>query len=62
MRSAEEIRAQLIRIEEDDRLHYPTATVWENAPLALIQTNLEARRDVLRWVLSDGEEKGRDRE
>ncbi len=50
-RTAEEIRIKLNEIESDARLHYKTALVEINAPLALIQTDLAAKADALRWVL-----------
>ncbi len=40
-----------INIEGDERLHYPPANVAINAPLALIQVQLEATQATLRWVL-----------
>jgi hypothetical protein len=42
----------LKEIEEDERLGYPTATVVENAPLALVQCGLENQLRALRWVCS----------
>jgi len=56
MRTKEVIRAALISLEEDDRLKSPPATITENAPLALIQLELEAKISALRWVLN---QKGR---
>lgn len=46
-----EITNELSRIESDDRLSYPPATVFENAPLALAQCGLENQRRALKWVL-----------
>ena len=37
--------------EKDERLSYPAADVFSNAPLALIQTDLEAKVRTLEWVL-----------
>lgn len=51
MRTDAEIRARLAEIDSDERLHYPAASVQVNAPLALIQVNLETARDTLQWVL-----------
>jgi hypothetical protein len=45
------IKDELARIEKDERLSYPTATVFENAPLALAQCGLENQAKVLKWVL-----------
>jgi hypothetical protein len=58
MRSEEEIRARLAEIEADSRLRQKSATVFENAPLALIQLELESKRDVLRWVLGENRSEG----
>jgi hypothetical protein len=52
-RTAEAIKAEIAKIEADKRLHYPSANVQINAPLALIQLTLETRRDALRWVLGE---------
>ena len=53
MKSAAEIRAEIAVVEGDERLHYNTATVFENAPLALIQLGLETKRDTLYWMLGE---------
>lgn len=54
MRTESEILAALAKVEADSRLRQKSATVFENAPLALIQLELETKRDVLRWVLGGG--------
>ncbi len=55
MRREQEFRKSiedaLTEIEEDERLGYPTATVVENAPLALIQCGLGAQVKALKYVL-----------
>lgn len=51
MKSKKEIEAELASVESKEQLHYPSADVYTNAPLALIQTELETRAGVLRWVL-----------
>jgi len=51
MKTKDEIKKKLKEIESDERLKYLAATVFENAPLALIQTHLEATRTTLKWVL-----------
>ena len=38
------------KINKDDRYHYPSATVFENAPLAMIQLTMEHEMGVLSWV------------
>jgi len=52
MKTKEEIEAELDRIQSDERLNCPVATIFENAPLALIQLELETKVAVLKWVLS----------
>lgn len=51
MKSEEEIKELLRSIEFDERLSYLPATIDINAPLALIQLELETKRDLLKWVL-----------
>lgn len=54
MRSQAEIRARIAEIEADDRLaRARPATVFENAPLALIQLEGQASAGALRWALGD---------
>lgn len=57
MKSQEEIFKKLEKTKKDERLSYPKATVFNNAPLALIQLSLETTIDVLTWVLQDEEAK-----
>ena len=45
------IDAEIKKIEDDERHHYPPALIQVNAPLALIQVQLQARRDALEEVL-----------
>jgi S-adenosylmethionine:diacylglycerol 3-amino-3-carboxypropyl transferase len=47
----ETVNNALSEIEEDERLQYPTATVVENAPLALVQCGLENQIRALKYVL-----------
>ncbi len=51
MRSEQEVRDSLSRVSGDERLTYEPVLVQVNAPLALIQVELEARKNVLRWML-----------
>lgn len=51
MKTKEEIEKLLKEVESDERLSYPKATVFENAPLALIQLGLETQVATLKWVL-----------
>ena len=53
MKTKKEIEKKLKKVESDERLHYPTADVFSNAPLALIQVSLESQRDILKWILSN---------
>ncbi len=41
----------LKEIESDERLHYKSADIYTNAPLALEQLALETKSDVLRHIL-----------
>ena len=52
LRPQSEIEAKLKELESDVRLTYKTATVFENAPLALIQLELESKINMLKWVLA----------
>jgi hypothetical protein len=45
------VRRKLEEIAADERLSYPTATVFENAPLALVQCGLQNQINALKWVL-----------
>jgi len=52
----DEIRARISEIEADGRFQSGQkrpATIVENAPLALIQLNLETERKALKWVLGE---------
>lgn len=51
MKTETEIKKRLAEIDADERYHYSPATVFENAPLALIQTALETEAQALAWVL-----------
>ena len=51
MREEKQIRERLASVESDGRLRQPIATVFENAPLALIQLEMETESRVLRWAL-----------
>lgn len=56
MKTEAQIKAKIKEIEEDDRYQsglMKPATIIENAPLALIQLSLEARMEVLNWVMRD---------
>lgn len=53
MRSEEEVRRKLNETRSDKRLPPPCATVFENAPLALIQLELETKIEILKWFLKE---------
>ena len=57
MQTEVEIKKRLKKILSDERLGYPSANVQVNAPLALIQLQLETERDILKWVLKQEIEK-----
>lgn len=51
MMTKEEINARISEILKDERLHYKTANIRINAPLALIQLSLETEVHTLQTVL-----------
>jgi hypothetical protein len=51
MMTEKEIRIWLEKVESDERIHYHSANVVTNAPLALEQMGLETTSDVLRRIL-----------
>lgn len=51
MKTEQELTKALNEIEADERLQYPLATVFENAPLALIQIGLKAKAQAYRFAL-----------
>ncbi|HYL22472.1 MAG TPA: hypothetical protein VEU74_11975 [Gemmatimonadales bacterium] len=56
MKTTAQIKERLAKIEADERYQSgrkTPATVFENAPLALIQLAFEAEHDALTWVLKD---------
>lgn len=56
MKTKEEIESYLAQIKSDPRLSYPPAKISINAPLALIQTGLDAWVAALEWTLGVFEE------
>ena len=54
MKNGDEIAKKLAEVCGDERLSYPAANVSTNAPLALIQVQLESERRILQWVLDVG--------
>ena len=53
MKSEQQIRELIAHISADDRMGYESALVQVNAPLALIQMELEARKSALEWVVGE---------
>lgn len=51
MKTEEQLTIRLRELEADERLYYKTATIIENAPLALHQLAGEVESRTLRWVL-----------
>jgi hypothetical protein len=51
MKHKNEIETRIEEILFDERLGYSVATIFENAPLALIQLSLECELHTLEWVL-----------
>lgn len=52
MRSEKEIKEMLEKLQKDEKLSYPTANVFENAPLAMIQLTLKTQIGLLKWILN----------
>jgi hypothetical protein len=42
---------KLLEVENDERYHYASASVFINAPLALIQTEMKAKLNAYKGVL-----------
>lgn len=55
MKTEEEIQDKINEIQSDERFNYEPANVLTNAPLALIQTDMEAKFKALNWVLGKTE-------
>ncbi len=51
MKTKEKIIEKIIELQSDERLSCPIATIDENAPLALIQLELETKIKTLKWTL-----------
>mgnify|MGYP000091363213 CR=1 FL=1 len=57
MKTREEIEKRIAELKADERLGYPPANVFTNAPLALIQVALKNEIMALNWVLKESEKK-----
>jgi hypothetical protein len=62
MKTKAEIEKRLAELKADERLSYPPANVFTNAPLALIQVALKNEVMALTWVLKESEEKKESKE
>jgi len=51
MKSERQLRKKLAELKADERVYYQPATVFENAPLALIQLGLETEINLLEQIL-----------
>jgi hypothetical protein len=51
MKTETQILNRIAELKSDERLSYPAATVFANAPLALTQMGLEAELHCLEWIL-----------
>ena len=51
MKSNDEILTKIKELESDERHNYEPALVQVNAPLALIQIEIQSKIDALKWVL-----------
>ena len=45
------IKDEIAEIETDERYHYASASVFINAPLALIQTEMKAKLNAYKGIL-----------
>lgn len=53
MRTKKEIINKIKELEEDERMGYKRASVFSNAPLALIQLSIQTKIDSLKWTLKE---------
>jgi hypothetical protein len=52
MKSKDEILNKIEELKSDERHNYKPALVEINAPLALIQVEIQSKIDALKWVLN----------
>mgnify|MGYP003980191453 FL=1 len=62
MKTKAEIEKRIAELKADERLGYPPANVFTNAPLALIQVALKNEIMALTWVLKESEEEKESKE
>ena len=53
MRTEEQIRARIKELEADERHSYKPASVFSNAPLAIIQTSIKSELNGLYFALGE---------
>jgi len=53
MKTKDEILAKIEELSGDERHNCKPALVQVNAPLALIQVDIQGKIDALKWVLSE---------
>jgi len=51
MKTVKEIRHKLRELTSDSRMKQPPADIHTNAPLALVQLEMESKINTLKWVL-----------
>lgn len=51
MKSEKELQSKLDELKSDERNYYELATVFANAPLALIQYGMSSKINTLEWAL-----------
>ena len=52
-KAIQKCKSIIAEVENDERFHYPPAQVFSNAPLALIQVELKARRRTAMAILAE---------
>jgi len=55
MKTEKQIQNMIDKLKSDSRLKSPTANIQINAPLALIQLELESKISTLKWALKEAE-------
>jgi hypothetical protein len=51
MKTIQQIKQRIDELKADERLYYPSASVFANAPLALLQNAMAAELNALEWAL-----------
>lgn len=53
MKTEAEVKKMIAKLKRDPHFKRSSATVYQNAPLALIQCNIEGKIEALKWVIAD---------